>query len=88
MTNRLVALLSYLVFSSPTAFNLRYRLHHLPIKRFNGIAHMFTVTMSRLSFADSPTWLTEVQKVQLEQTMGKCSATLIFVLLIMIFVSS
>ncbi|KAJ3556421.1 hypothetical protein NM688_g2033 [Phlebia brevispora] len=67
-TNRLVALLTYLLFSSPTTYNLRYKLHHLPHRRFNGIAHIYTVTMSRLSFADPPGWLTEVQRVKLEQT--------------------
>ena len=69
MTVRLITLLSYLVFSSPT-YNLRYRLHHLPIPRFNGIAHVYSVTMGRLAFADSPIWLSELQRVKLEEIVG------------------
>lgn len=47
-------LLHYLVFSPEQGLNLRHKLHHAPHRQFNGVSHMFVVTLGRLSFADPP----------------------------------
>ncbi|THH05276.1 hypothetical protein EW145_g4910 [Phellinidium pouzarii] len=43
-------------------FDFRQKLYHAPHSQFNGLAHMFIVTVGRLSYADPPEWLaTELQ---------------------------
>ncbi len=80
--NRTVALLYYMVFTpDPTApYDLSRKLRSVRHRHFNGIQHMFTVTMGRLTFADSPAWLTETQRIQFETTIGGCSQLLLSVI--------
>jgi hypothetical protein len=42
---------------SSASFDLRGCLHQAPHRPFNGIAHIFTVTFARLSYADPPACL-------------------------------
>ncbi|EIN12048.1 hypothetical protein PUNSTDRAFT_142206 [Punctularia strigosozonata HHB-11173 SS5] len=51
-------LLHYLVFASDPAFDLRQKLiQAAQLRPFNGLTHMFIVTLGRLSYADCPDWL-------------------------------
>ena len=65
-------LLQYLVFRPELPMNLRQKLHHAPHRRFNGIAHMFVLTLGRLSFADPPERLHSEGRETLEQLAGEC----------------
>ncbi|THH06652.1 hypothetical protein EW146_g9545 [Bondarzewia mesenterica] len=53
-TTQTLMLLHYLVFRPEQTLNLRHKLHHAPHKQFNGISHLFVVTLGRLSFAEPP----------------------------------
>lgn len=54
-----------------TDYNLRYKLHTPPQAVFNGLAHMFTVMIGRLSYADSPDWLPSDLQTEIEKITGK-----------------
>ncbi|KAI0700875.1 hypothetical protein BC835DRAFT_1325264 [Cytidiella melzeri] len=69
ISSRTIALLYYMVFTSPEPYSLSRKLHHTPHRQFNGIGHMFGVTMGRFSFADSPCWLNDADRVRFEQTV-------------------
>jgi hypothetical protein len=64
-------LLYHLVFASDPTFNLRHKLlQAAQLRPFNGLTHMFIVTLGRLSYADCPDWLGSNSKVDLEQAAG------------------
>ncbi|EJD02972.1 uncharacterized protein FOMMEDRAFT_168072 [Fomitiporia mediterranea MF3/22] len=49
-------------------FDFRQKLYYVPHPMFNGLPHMFVVTIGRLSYADPPDWLnadlqTEIEKL-------------------------
>jgi len=67
LMNRTLSLLSYMVMSSPSRFDLGQKLVNMHQRPYNGIEHMFIVTMGRFSFADSPEWLEGDARWQLEQ---------------------
>jgi hypothetical protein len=59
------------VFSAGAVFNLRHKLVHAPHRQFNGIIHMFIVTLGRLSYADPPDWVDSSSKLELERLTGE-----------------
>lgn len=59
-----------------TDFDLRYKLHTAPHVVFNGLAHMFTVMIGRLSYADPPDWLSVDMHSDIEKMTGKIDAEL------------
>ncbi|OBZ67192.1 Regulator of nonsense transcripts UPF2 [Grifola frondosa] len=69
-TTRTVSLLYHLVLGGSSRFNLRQKLILVQNRFFHGISHMFTVTMGRLSYADTPEWVGERNQLQLEQMAG------------------
>ncbi|KAI0344600.1 hypothetical protein BDW22DRAFT_1066488 [Trametopsis cervina] len=64
---RTMTLLYYMVFSSPEPYQLNHKLHHIPHRQFNGIVHMFIVSMGRFGYADAPSWLGDEDKSRFEQ---------------------
>lgn len=72
---RAVALLYYLVFTPDPPFDLRHQLHRPPARHLMSIAHVFTVTMSRIGYTDLPIWLNEEQKAILDQAVGETRTT-------------
>ncbi|KAG0706096.1 hypothetical protein DFH29DRAFT_1025860 [Suillus ampliporus] len=66
--NQTTFLLHDLVFKAE-AQRLRERLEHAP-RHYNGLVHIFIVTMGRLSFADAPEWVQEKDKQDLERVAG------------------
>lgn len=69
--SRTVALLYHMVFTSPEPYRLNHVLHYTTHRQFNGIEHMFNVTMGRFSFADTPCWLNDTDRMRFEQIIGK-----------------
>jgi hypothetical protein len=71
--NQTLFLLHHLVFDAKPAFNLQHSLQvAAPHRRFNGITHMFIVTLGRLSYADPPEWVESAARAELEQLIGSC----------------
>ncbi|CAL1708263.1 unnamed protein product [Somion occarium] len=68
LINRITSLLFYMVFTPSPRYSLAQRLHYTPARPFNGLAHMFTITMSRFAFADVPPWVSPEVKIMLEHT--------------------
>ena len=68
--NQALFLLYHLVFMEETAFDLRHKIHQANSMHFNGLMYLFVVTMGRLSYADSPSWLTAEQKTDMEHLTG------------------
>ena len=66
-----VLLLYHLVTEGEESFDLRQCLYQAPHRPFNGIAHMFTVSFARLSYADPPSCLNEHQKHSVEALSGQ-----------------
>ncbi|KAG1734759.1 uncharacterized protein EDB91DRAFT_586936 [Suillus paluster] len=66
--NQTTFLLHNLVFKAD-AQRLRERLEHAP-RHYNGLVHLFIVTMGRLSFADAPEWVQEKDKLEMERVAG------------------
>ncbi|EGN99743.1 hypothetical protein SERLA73DRAFT_179920 [Serpula lacrymans var. lacrymans S7.3] len=64
--NQTLFLLYMLIFGPEAAFNLRHKLQVTPSRQFNGITHMFIVTLGRLSYTDPPEWIAAKDKVELE----------------------
>ncbi|KAG2146479.1 uncharacterized protein EDB93DRAFT_477741 [Suillus bovinus] len=62
-------LLHHLMFKAEAPLRLRERLEHAP-RHYNGLVHLFVVTMGRLSFADVPEWVQEEDKQDLERVAG------------------
>lgn len=71
--SRTVVLLNYLAFGTEPTSNLRQKLHHAPHRLFNGITHVFIVTLGSLSYADPPAWISDEGKAELEQLVGTFS---------------
>ena len=69
--SRTVVLLNYLVFSAEPTSSLRQKLQHAPHRQFNGISYLFIVTFGTLSYADPPEWVTDKDKIELEQIRGE-----------------
>jgi hypothetical protein len=69
--SRAVVLLNYLVFSTEPTSNLRQKLQHAPHRQFNGISYMFIVTFGTLSYADPPEWVSDKDRLELEQIRGE-----------------
>lgn len=67
--NQTTFLLHHLMFKAEAPFRLRERLEHAP-RHYNGLVHLFVVTMGRLSFADVPEWVQEEDKQDLERVAG------------------
>lgn len=74
-----VYLLHQLVFASVSGdsaggddinIDLRQKLYHAPPQMFNGLAHMFIVMISRLSYADPPEWLSAELQTQVLKLTG------------------
>lgn len=63
-------LLNYLVFAPDPNVNLALRLHQASHRQFNGISHMFVVTLGRLTYAEPPDEVGDEEKVVLEQIAG------------------
>jgi hypothetical protein len=63
-------LIHNLVFSIQPAFNLRHKFQHASRPQFNGIIHIFIVTLGRLSYADAPNWVEQKGREELEQIAG------------------
>lgn len=63
-------LLHHLVFTPDPNLNLALRLHQASHRQFNGISHMFVVTLGRLTYADPPDEVGEDEKAVLEQIAG------------------
>jgi len=57
------------MFKAEAPLRLRERLEHAP-RHYNGLVHLFVVTMGRLSFADVPEWVQEEDKQDLERVAG------------------
>lgn len=57
------------MFKAGAPLRLRERLECAP-RHFNGLVHIFVVTMGRLSFADVPEWVQEEDKQDLERVAG------------------
>ncbi|KAG1716637.1 hypothetical protein ID866_515 [Astraeus odoratus] len=57
--------LHYLVMAG--GFSLRERLHRAPIRKFNGLVHIFIETFGRLSYADPPDWISSADKQSWEK---------------------
>ncbi|KAG2059002.1 hypothetical protein BDR06DRAFT_759554 [Suillus hirtellus] len=67
--NQTTFLLHHLMFKAETPLRLRERLERAP-RHYNGLVHLFVVTMGRLSFADVPEWVQEEDKQDLERVAG------------------
>lgn len=67
--NQTTFLLHHLMFKAGAPLRLRERLECAP-RHFNGLVHIFVVTMGRLSFADVPEWVQEEDKQDLERVAG------------------
>ncbi|KAG2150466.1 hypothetical protein DEU56DRAFT_977750 [Suillus clintonianus] len=67
--NQTTFLLHHLMFKAEAPPRLRERLEHAP-RHYNGLVHIFVVTMGRLSFADVPEWVQEEDKLDLERVAG------------------
>ncbi|EKM54103.1 uncharacterized protein PHACADRAFT_209924 [Phanerochaete carnosa HHB-10118-sp] len=67
---RAIALLYYLIFTPDPPFDLRHQLHRPPARHLMSIAHVFTVTMSRIGYTSLPSWLSEEQRSILSQAVG------------------
>ncbi|KAG1760687.1 hypothetical protein EV702DRAFT_552041, partial [Suillus placidus] len=65
-TNQTTFLLHHLMFKAEAPLRLRERLECAP-RHYNGLVHLFVVTMGRLSFADVPEWVQEEDKQDLER---------------------
>jgi hypothetical protein len=70
MIAQALILLHHLVFNAQPTFNLQHCLQMASHRRFNGINHMFIVTLGRLSYADAPEWLEADARTELEQVAG------------------
>ncbi|KAG2345667.1 hypothetical protein BDR05DRAFT_930330 [Suillus weaverae] len=68
-TNQTTFLLHHLMFKAEAPLRLRERLECAP-RHYNGLVHLFVVTMGRLSFADVPEWVQEEDKQDLERVAG------------------
>ena len=62
-----------------TDFDLRYKLHTPPLAVFNGLPHMFTVMIGRLSYADPPDWLSADLRNDIEKMTGRYSLLLVHI---------
>jgi hypothetical protein len=69
--SRTVVLLNYLVVCTEPTCNLRQKLQHAPHRQFNGISYMFIVTFGTLSYADPPKWVSDKDRIELEQMAGE-----------------
>ncbi|KAG1890390.1 hypothetical protein F4604DRAFT_663097 [Suillus subluteus] len=67
--NQTTFLLHHLMFKAEAPLRLRERLECAP-RHYNGLVHLFVVTMGRLSFADVPEWVQEEDKQDLERVAG------------------
>jgi hypothetical protein len=63
--------LHHLIFSVQPTFILQHALEMAALhRRFNGVTHMFIVTMGRLSYSDLPKWIPGNVQVDLDQLAG------------------
>ncbi|KAG1815958.1 uncharacterized protein BJ212DRAFT_203897 [Suillus subaureus] len=67
--NQTTFLLHHLMFKAEAPLRLQERLERAP-RHYNGLVHLFVVTMGRLSFADVPEWVQEEDKQDLERVAG------------------
>lgn len=67
--NQTTFLLHHLMFKAEVPLRLRECLECAP-RHYNGLVHLFVVTMGRLSFADVPEWVQEEDKQDLERVAG------------------
>ena len=68
---RIVVLLYHLFTGvDSSATNLRHKLMVAPRRVYNGIWHMFTVTLGRISYAPPPESISPEDQVKLEQICG------------------
>lgn len=68
--NQTLYLLHRMVFTPRPIVNLRHKLYYAPQRQFNGLNHLFVVTMGRLSYADPAAWLSEPLKAEMEALAG------------------
>ncbi|KAL0956497.1 hypothetical protein HGRIS_002641 [Hohenbuehelia grisea] len=64
-----LSLLYSLVFNSNNPANLLARLQYATPRYFNGVSHVFIVTMGRLSYAEAPDWLGSESVLGLERVI-------------------
>ncbi|KAH7925536.1 hypothetical protein BV22DRAFT_1104899 [Leucogyrophana mollusca] len=65
--NQTLCLFHHLIFHAESMPNLRERLEIAPARQYNGLIHMFIVTIGRMSYAEPPEWVNARDKLELEQ---------------------
>ena len=68
--NQTLFLLHHLVLDTTPTFNLRHKLYSTYYRPFNGLTHMFIVTLGRLCYADLPGWMDEQGRQDLLLSTG------------------
>jgi hypothetical protein len=74
--NQALVLLHHLVFGTEPSFDLSHKLYHSPHRQFNGITHIFVVTLGRLSYAVTPDWVDASGRSELERMAGMATSYL------------
>ncbi|KAI0930684.1 hypothetical protein AcV5_007334 [Taiwanofungus camphoratus] len=64
----MLLLYNLVIGANNTTFDLRKKLLLAPHRPYHGISHMFIVTLGRLSYADSPEWISPDLRLDLDQT--------------------
>ncbi|KAF4620726.1 hypothetical protein D9613_000760 [Agrocybe pediades] len=61
-----IVLLHYFVFGRNPCLNLHQKLQSTPSRLFNGLDHVFVVTLGRLAYIDPPSWMDETCRQELQ----------------------